>query len=192
MNNVSCISIIQTCRQTMTRKCDEVFTRSLNSRGRHLWDEQQAEGDGHGQVSVGEEQHEHPVGVQPRHQGEPAEKQHTGDDPSLRVRKPDWNSSDSATGSGGVDSSTSAHLPACHRPQPVQLLDRPHTPPQRLLLFTPPPSNSSQSFIRHHHPETPPFPPVSLLKITHFIPFISQHNRLFIYVAAHRKALFLH
>lgn len=80
---------------------DELFTRSLRWRGRHLWDEQQAEGDGHGQVSVSEEQHEHPVGVQPRHQGEPAQKQHKGGVSRLWMRKPDWNSSDSAPGSRG-------------------------------------------------------------------------------------------
>lgn len=51
----------------------------------HLWDKQQAERDGHGQMSVSKKQHEHPVGVQPRQQGEPAEEQHNGksrDDPS--------------------------------------------------------------------------------------------------------------
>lgn len=42
--------------------------------GGHLWDEQQAQSDGHGQVSVSKDQHEHPVGVEPWNQGEPAER----------------------------------------------------------------------------------------------------------------------
>lgn len=40
----------------------------------HLRNEQQAQSHSHGQMSVSKEQHEHPVGVQPRHQREPAEK----------------------------------------------------------------------------------------------------------------------
>ena len=46
---------------------------SFKGKPRYLWDEQQAQSHSHRQMSVSEEQHEHPVGVKPRHQREPAE-----------------------------------------------------------------------------------------------------------------------
>lgn len=48
---------------------------------RHLWNEQQAQSHSHSQMSVSKEQHEHPVGVQPRHHREPAEKSINRKDP---------------------------------------------------------------------------------------------------------------
>lgn len=103
----------------MTEKRFEFFRHRVMGFGgrRHLWDEQQAESDGHGQMSVSKKQHEHPVGVQPQHHGEPAEK--SRDDPS------------SAAGAKGplsplgLLSPTPTHPP----PQDVQLLEHPHTPP---------------------------------------------------------------
>lgn len=163
--------------------------------GRHLWDEQQAESDGHGQMSVSKKQHEHPVGVQPRHQGEPAEKQHKGksrDDPSGGGQhRPDSVIRSSAAGAKGRLSSvrplspTSTHLPACRRPQPVQLLEHPHTPPSRLPLSTLPTFNSS---ICHHLPLRSPFPPTNLKNYPFHPIHESAQQIVYLMSREHRKA----
>lgn len=58
----------------MTSSDVELMEMGVGGEGCHLWDEQQAQSDGHGQVSVSKDQHEHPVGVEAWNQGEPAER----------------------------------------------------------------------------------------------------------------------
>lgn len=125
--------------------------------GHHLWDEKQAESDGHGQMSVSKKQDEHPVGVQPSHQGEPAAETRAGVIP-LGMK------TDSHSVIRGQRSTAQPHID----PPPPSLSPS--------SIHTPPTFNSS---ICHRLPLRSPFPPIhqSAQQIVSFM--FREHRKLY-------------